>query len=78
MQVLNLLRGALREARGSKGRTLFLGACIALGVAAVTGVASLVEAVEAGVRAKSRELLAADLRVRSRRPLSEELEPRFA
>lgn len=77
MNVVALLRGAMREARGSRGRTFFLGACIALGVAAVTGVAALVDAVEAGVRAKSRELLASDLRVRSRRPITDDLNARL-
>ncbi|MEE8469278.1 MAG: FtsX-like permease family protein [Planctomycetota bacterium] len=63
-----------REARGARGRMLFFVACLSIGTAAVTGVAALVDAVDAGIRGRSRELLAADLRVRSRRPLPAELD----
>lgn len=69
-----VLRSMLRESRGARGRLFFLTACLAVGVAAVTGVAGLVDGVEAGVRAKSREILGADLSVDSRRPLPRELD----
>ena len=58
-----------REARGARGRTLFLSACLTIGVSAVVGVASLVESFEQLIRSQSRELLGADLVVSSRRVL---------
>lgn len=66
-----MLRSMLREARGGLGRTLFLVACLAIGVAAVVGVAALVRAMESGIASQSRRLLAADLEISSRRPLPE-------
>ena len=38
-----------RESRGARGRLFFMTACLALGVAAVTGVAALVASVDAAV-----------------------------
>ncbi len=63
----------LREFRGSTGRVIALSLCLATGVAGVSGVRGLVNALEAGIRAQSRELLAADISVRSRRELPQEL-----
>lgn len=63
------VRLMLRESRGDRGRLLFFATCIAIGVMAVVGVGSLVEATEAGLRARSRELLGGDLAVEARRPL---------
>jgi len=63
----------LRESRGSRGRLLFFIACLAIGVAAVVGVSSTVAAIDDGLRAQARELLAADLVVSSRQPLPESL-----
>ncbi len=65
-------RALLRESRGSAGRLVFFIACLAIGVAAVVGVSALVASIEDGIHAQSRELLAADLSVRSRRKLPEE------
>jgi putative ABC transport system permease protein len=65
---------AWRESRGAHGRLLFFGSCLALGVAAVTGVSALVGAIEAGLLAQSRELMGADLSVDSRFPLPAELD----
>ncbi|HMI90288.1 MAG TPA: FtsX-like permease family protein, partial [Polyangiales bacterium] len=64
-----LFRMMWRQARGARGRLLFFVACIAVGVAAVVGVAALVDTVELGVRTRSRELLGADLAIESRQPL---------
>ena len=50
-----------RESRGARGRLVFMTACLAIGVAAVTGVAALVSAVEGAVRRDARALLAADV-----------------
>jgi putative ABC transport system permease protein len=71
-------RFLLRESRGSRGRLLFFAACLGVGVAAVTAVAGLTGGMEAGVRAKSREVLGADLTVESRRPLPRELDALLA
>lgn len=43
-----------RESRGARGRLVFMTACLAIGVAAVTGVAALVSAVEGAVRSPRR------------------------
>jgi predicted lysophospholipase L1 biosynthesis ABC-type transport system permease subunit len=64
----------LRESRGARGRLLFFTACIALGVAAVVGVAGLAGALDEGIRLHAKELLACDVAVESQRPLGEDLE----
>lgn len=68
-----VLRWLLRETRGWGGRLVFFIACLAVGVAAVVAVASLSAGVRQAVRAQARELLAADLVVRGRRPAPEEV-----
>ncbi|HKP60885.1 MAG TPA: hypothetical protein VJV78_29350 [Polyangiales bacterium] len=65
------LRLLWREARGARARLLFVLACLSVGVAAVVGVAALIDAVELGIRARSRELLGGDLAIESRAPLPE-------
>ncbi|MDG2149325.1 MAG: ABC transporter permease [Planctomycetota bacterium] len=67
-----LLSTMRRESRGSRGRLLFFVLCLAVGVAAVTGVGSLVATLRDGIRANSRALLAADVEVSARRPLPAE------
>ena len=67
-----LAAAVFRESRAARGRLAFFIGCLAIGVAAVVGVAALVGAVEAGLRGQSRELLGADLRVSASRPLPEE------
>jgi putative ABC transport system permease protein len=73
-----LCAAVLRESRAARGRLVFFTLCLALGVAAVVGVSSLVSAMQGGVAAESRELLAADLRVEARRPLPPEVAAFFA
>lgn len=72
-------RAALRfvwaESRGARGRLAFAATCIALGVFAVVGVAALADAIESNVRARSRELIAADLRISGRHPVDRESFP---
>lgn len=63
-----------RETRGALGRASFLVLCVAIGVAAVVTVSSLSNAVGVQLRSQSREILAADLAIESRRPLPVELE----
>ena len=69
MNLRLFFRTMWRESRGAKGRLFFFGACLTVGVAAVVGIAALVDAMELGIRARSRELLGGDLAVDSRRPL---------
>jgi putative ABC transport system permease protein len=73
-----LLRAAMRESRGARGRLLFFVVCLGVGVAAIVGVAGLVAAIEHGIAAKARELLSADVSVDSRRPLPPELDAAVA
>lgn len=63
------LRTMWRQSRGARGRMFFFCACVAVGVAAVVGVSTLVDSVEAGIRARSRDLLGGDLAIEARRPL---------
>lgn len=68
-----LAASVLRETRAARGRLVFFTLCLALGVAAVVGVSSLVLEVRGGMAAESKDLLAADLRVEARRPLPPEV-----
>lgn len=72
LRLLGRLAGA--ESRGSRGRMLFVIACLAVGVAAVTAVDAMIGAVDSGIRSQSRQLLAADLKVGARRTLPDELD----
>lgn len=58
-----------REARGARGKLVFFLACLAVGVAAVVAVAGLSEGVERGLRREAKRLLAADLAVKSEKPI---------
>lgn len=73
-----IARAVLAEARASRGRLVFFTACLAVGVAAVVGVSSLVGSFEAGLRGESRTLIAADLRVSARRALPPQLDELLA
>ena len=64
---------ALHESRGSAGRLAFFVLCLSVGVAAVVAVAGLSQALDGGIQAQARELLAADLEVSSRRPIPDEV-----
>ncbi len=78
MRVAGVFSFVLRESRGSRARLVFFSSCIAIGVAAVVAVTALSAALEEGLRAESRELLAADLVLQAYRPLPGELEPALA
>lgn len=56
------LRFALREMRGGLSGFLIFIACIALGVGAIGGVASVARSIEAGVAGQGQTLLGADMR----------------
>jgi putative ABC transport system permease protein len=73
MRTAQFLRYLVRESRGSRGRLGFFVACLAVGVAAVVAVAGLSEGLETAVGREARQLLAADLSIEGREPLSDEL-----
>jgi putative ABC transport system permease protein len=52
---------------------VFFAACLSVGVAAVVAVAGLSQALDSGIQARARELLAADLAISSRRPVPDEV-----
>lgn len=67
------LRALRREVRSSWRRFAFFVSCLAVGVAAVTGVAALASSVGDSFRSRSRELLGADLEISGRRPVPTDL-----
>ncbi len=73
MKLGAIFAAARRESRGARGRLFFFTACLALGSMAVVGVSGLVRSVRAGIAAQSRELLGADVWMRSRTPLPDTL-----
>ena len=73
MTLSSWLALAARELRGSAGRLAFFAVCLAVGVAAVVAVAGLSAALDDGIQAQARQLLAADLAVESRRPIAAEV-----
>lgn len=73
MKARSWLALAARESRGSAGRLVFFGACLSVGVAAVVAVAGLSQALDRGIQAQARQLLAADVAVSSRRPIADEI-----
>lgn len=62
-----------RDSRGQGARLLFFIVCLSIGVAAVTSVSSFARAIDQGVRAEARQLLAADLAMANRAPLPQSL-----
>ena len=73
MKLTTFLAHARRESRGGGARLVFFVACLALGVGAVVAVSSFADALDRGVRGEARQLLAADLSLRSRQPIDDEL-----
>jgi putative ABC transport system permease protein len=61
------------EIRGRPIRLAYFVACLAIGVAAVVVVSGLSRGFEAGVRGEAKQLLSADLALRSSQPLDEQL-----
>ena len=72
------LRSLVRETRGARGRLAFFAACLSVGVAAVVAVAGLADGLDGGIRSEARKLLAADLVIRGRQPLPQEVESMLA
>jgi putative ABC transport system permease protein len=71
-------RLAVREMRGSIGRSLLLTASITAGVAALVAIQSFSEALQGSVRREARSLLGADLAVWSTQPFGAAVEAQLA
>ena len=65
-----VMRMAGRELRASWQRLLFFFICIAVGVASIVAIRSVIQSVRVALSREARALVAADLLVRSNRPLS--------
>ena len=66
-----IFRMALREIRASWRRLLFFFVCIAVGVASIVAIRSLIQSVREGLTQEARAMTGADVVVRSDRPLSD-------
>lgn len=66
-----VVRMALREVRASWRRLLFFFVCIAVGVASIVAIRSLIQSVRDGLTLEARAMTGADVVVRSDRPLSD-------
>ena len=68
-----VLRMALREIRASWQRLLFFFVCIAVGVASIVAIRSVIQSVRQGLTREARAMTGADVLVRSNRPFSDTL-----
>ena len=66
-----VIRMALREIRASWQRLLFFFVCIAVGVASIVAIRSVIQSVRQGLTREARAMTGADVVVRSDRPLGE-------
>ncbi len=66
-----VVRMALREIRASWHRLLFFFVCIAVGVASIIAIRSVIQSVRGALSGEARALLASDAMVTSNRPFSE-------
>jgi putative ABC transport system permease protein len=66
-----VVRMALREIRASWQRLLFFFVCIAVGVASIVAIRSVIQSVREGLTREARAITGADVVVRSDRPLAE-------
>jgi putative ABC transport system permease protein len=73
-----VLRMARREIRASWRRLLFFFLCIAVGVAAIVALRSVIQSVRAGLGVEARALLAADMLVSADAPFSDVVEAAVA
>ena len=64
-----VIRMALREIRASWQRLLFFFVCIAVGVASIVAIRSVIQSVRQGLTREARAMTGADVVVRSDRPL---------
>src|SRR5690554_5091618 len=68
-----VLRMAGRELRASWRRLLFFFVCIAIGVASIVAIRSVIQSVRVTLAGEARALLAADALIRSNRPWTEHI-----
>src|SRR5262245_24248173 len=73
-----ILRMAAREIRASWRRLLFFFICIAIGVAAIIALRSVIQSVRAGLSGEARALIAADMLLTSNRDFSQRVLDRLA
>ncbi|HZM93890.1 MAG TPA: FtsX-like permease family protein [Vicinamibacterales bacterium] len=66
-----VIRMAVREIRASWQRLLFFFVCIAVGVASIVAIRSVIQSVRQGLTREARAMTGADVVVRSDRPLGE-------
>ena len=64
---------ALREVRASWRRLLFFFVCVAIGVAAIIVIRSVIQSVRSSLTREAREIVGADIVVQSPRPLADEV-----
>ena len=65
-----IVRMAVREVRASWQRLLFFFVCIAIGVASIVAIRSVIQSVGMVLTSEARALLAADMMVRSNSPFT--------
>ena len=68
-----VIRMAVREIRASWQRLLFFFVCIAVGVASIVAIRSVIQSVREGLTRESRAMTGADVVVRSDRPISDKV-----
>ena len=68
-----VVRMALREIRASWQRLLFFFVCIAVGVASIVAIRSVIQSVREGLTREARAMTGADVVVRSDRPIGEKV-----
>src|SRR6185503_4746776 len=68
-----VVRMALREIRASWQRLLFFFVCIAVGVASIVAIRSVIQSVREGLTREARAMTGADVVVRSDRPLGDKV-----
>jgi putative ABC transport system permease protein len=73
-----VVRMALREIRASWQRLLFFFICIAVGVASIVAIRSVIQGVRVALAAEAQAVLAADFVVSSNRPFSQQVLDRIA
>jgi putative ABC transport system permease protein len=73
-----VVRMALREIRASWQRLLFFFVCIAVGVASIVAIRSVIQSVREGLTREARAMTGADVVVRSDRPFTEKVRSAIA
>ena len=68
-----VLRMAMREIRASWQRLLFFFVCIAVGVASIVAIRSVIQSVREGLTREARAMTGADVVVRSDRPIGDKV-----